>query len=162
MELKIKNLYSTLWYPQRNGQEKVSNKTLMSSLKKGLHSAKGKWIEELPWVLWAYRITSQKPTRESPFALTNGMEAIIPIEIGMPTIQTEIPKEANTEVVVKDLDTANELQDVAVVRIESYQQRLASLHNRRVKPRIFKVRELALRRVFENMANLTKNKFQPN
>ena len=43
-----------------------------------------------------------KPTGESPFALTYGMEAIIPTKIGMPIIRTEIPEEANTEVVIKN------------------------------------------------------------
>ena len=85
-ELKVKNLYSTLRYPQSNGQAGVSNKTLLSALKKCLHSAKGRWVEELPGVLWAYKTTSKKPTGESPFALTYGIKAIIPTEIGMPTI----------------------------------------------------------------------------
>ena len=47
-ELKIKNLYSTPRYPQSNGQAEVSNKTLLTTLKKRLDSAKGKWVEELP------------------------------------------------------------------------------------------------------------------
>ena len=87
-ELKIKNLYSTPWYLQSNGQEEASNKTLLPALKKFLHSAKGKWVKELPRGLWAYRTTSRKPTGESPFTLTYGMKAIIPTEIGMPTIRT--------------------------------------------------------------------------
>ena len=57
-ELKIKNLYSTLWYPQSIGQAEASNKTLLSSLKKRMHLAKGKWVDELPGVLWAYKTTS--------------------------------------------------------------------------------------------------------
>ena len=57
---------------------------------------------------------------ESPFALTYGMEAIIPIEIEMPTIQTEIFEEANVEAITKDLDTTNELREAATVRIVSY------------------------------------------
>ena len=81
------------------------------------------------------------------------MEAIIPTKIGMPAIRTETLKEANIEVVVKDLDMVDELREAAAVRIASYQQRLASLHNRRVKPRTFKTSELVLRRVFENTAN---------
>ena len=85
-ELKIKNLYSTPWYPQRNGQAEASNKTLLTSLKRRLDSAKGKWVEELPRVLWAYRTTTRKPTDISPFALTYGMEAVIPTEVGLPTI----------------------------------------------------------------------------
>ena len=57
-ELKIKNLYSTPRYLQSNGQVEASNKTLMSALKKCLHSTKGKWVDELPGVLWAYKTTS--------------------------------------------------------------------------------------------------------
>ena len=119
-ELKIKNLYSTPWYPQSNDQEESSNKTLLTALKYSLHSAKGKWVDELPGVLWAYRTTSRKPTRMSPFALTYGMEAIIPTYIGMPTLQIEIPKEANVEAVIKDLDMTDELREAAAVRISSY------------------------------------------
>ena len=77
---------------------KASNKTLLTALKKRLHSAKGKWVDELPRVLWAYETTSRKPIGASPFALTYGMEAIIPIEIGMPTLRTKILEKANTEV----------------------------------------------------------------
>ena len=47
-ELKIKNLYSIPWNPQSNGQAEASNKTLFTALKKGLHLAKGKWVDELP------------------------------------------------------------------------------------------------------------------
>ena len=120
IELKIKNLYSTSWYPQSNGQEKASNKTLLSALKKRLQLTKGKWVKELPRVLWAYRTTSWKPTGISPFALTYGMEAIIPTKIGMPTIQAKIPKKANVQAIAKDLDTTNELREAATIRIASY------------------------------------------
>ena len=57
---------------------------------------------------------------------------------------------------------ADELLEVAAVRIASYQHRLANLHNRRVNPRILLARELVLKRVFENTTNLVDKKFQPN
>ena len=63
----------------------------------------------------------------SPFTLTYGMEAIIPIEIGMPTLQTEIPEEANTEALARDLDMTDELREAVVVRMASYQQRITNL-----------------------------------
>ena len=161
-ELKIKNLYSTPRYPQGNDQVEASNKTLLSALKKSPHSVKGKWVDELPGVLWAYRTTSQKPTGVSLFTLTYGMEAIIPTEIGMPSIRAKIPKKANVEAITKYIDITNELREVAAVRIASYQQRLTNFHNQRVKPRTFLPGELVLRRVFENTANLVDGKFQPN
>ena len=79
-------------------------------------------------MLWAYRMTSPKPTGESPFALTYGMEAIIPTEIGMPTIRIGIPEETSNYSIIKDLDTANELWEAAAIPITSYKQRLASWH----------------------------------
>ena len=103
-ELNIKNLYSTLWYPQRNDQAEASNKILLTTLKILLHLAIGKWLEELPGVLWAYRTTSRKPIRVFSFALTYRMEAILPIEVGMPRLRIEISEEANTKALAKDLD----------------------------------------------------------
>ena len=112
-ELNIKNLYSTPRYPQSNGLAEASNKTLLTALKKQLGSAKGKWVDELPGVLWAYRTTAHKPTGIFPFAITYRMEAIIPTEIGMPTIRTNIPEQGNTTLMVKDLDTLDELRESA-------------------------------------------------
>ena len=80
----------------------------------------------------------------------------------MPTIRVEIPKKANVEALVKDLDTTDELREAAAVRIASYQLRLVNLHNQRVNPGTFLPRELVLRRVFENKANPKNGKFQPN
>ena len=89
-ELSIKNLYSTLRYPQSNGQTEATNKTLLSGLKKRLEKAKGRWIEELPGVLWAYRTTPGQPTGNTPLALAYGVDAVIPTEIGMPTARTAV------------------------------------------------------------------------
>ena len=58
------------------------------------------------------------------------MEAIIPTEIEVPTLRTEIPKKA------------------AAVHMASYQQRLANLYNRHVKPRAFRAGDLVLRNAF--------------
>ena len=90
------------------------------------------------------------------------MEAIIPIEIGVPTLRTEILEKANAEAVTKDLDMTDELREAAAVCIESYQQRLTNLYNMHVKPRAFRAGDLVWRRVFENTANPAAGKFQPN
>ena len=49
-ELGITNRYSTLAYPQGNGQAEAMNKVILSGLKKRLDDAKGRWVEELPHV----------------------------------------------------------------------------------------------------------------
>ena len=161
-ELKIKNLYSTPRYPQSNGLAEASNRTLLTALKKRLDSAKGKWVDELSGVLWDYRTTARKPTGISPFEITYGMEAIIPTEIDMPTIWTDVPEQENTDLMVKDLDTLDELRESAAIRIASYQCRLENSYFKRVKPRTFQPGNLVLRRVLENTADPNAGKFQPN
>ncbi|RVW74067.1 Transposon Tf2-11 polyprotein [Vitis vinifera] len=113
-ELNIRNSYSTPRYPQSNGQAEATNKTLINALKKRLEQAKGKWVEELPGVLWAYRTTPGRPTGNTPFALTYGMDAVIPTEIGLPTIRTDAAKQkdANTEL-GRNLDWADEVRESA-------------------------------------------------
>ena len=110
-ELKIKNLYSTPRYLQSNGLAEASNKTLLIALKKKLDPAKGKWVDELPRVLWPYRTTAPRSTGISSFAITYGMEAIIPTKIGMPTIRTRMPDQENAELVIEDLDTVDNCEN---------------------------------------------------
>ena len=71
-DLGIKNKYSTLVYPQGNGQAEAINKVIVSKIKKRLDDAKGKWVEELPHILWTYRTTPYKSTGETPFSMTYG------------------------------------------------------------------------------------------
>ena len=90
------------------------------------------------------------------------MEAVIPIEIGLPTIRTDTPESENAESVVRELDASDELREAAAIRIASHHRRLANSYNKRVKPRVFQLGDLVLRKVFENIADLTTGKFQPN
>ena len=45
----------------------------------------------------------------------------MPTEIEMPTIRKEVPEEVNAEAITKDLDTTDELREVAAMHIASYQ-----------------------------------------
>ena len=49
--LGITNRYSSLPYPQSNGQAEATNKIIVNGLKKRFEGAKGNWVEELPNVL---------------------------------------------------------------------------------------------------------------
>ena len=116
-------------------------------------------MDELLGVLWAYKITALKLTGISPLAITYGMEAIIPTEIGMPTIRKNVPEQENADLMIKDLDTFDELRESAAIHIASYQHRLVSSYNKWVKHRTFQPGYLVLRKVFENTANPITRKF---
>ena len=55
--------------------------------------------------MWAYRMTPHSTTNETPFRLTYGTRAIIPMEIMEPSKRTEVPldKELNDEALREDL-----------------------------------------------------------
>ena len=121
------------------------------------------WVEELPGVLWAYRTTPGRPTGNTPFALAYGMDAIIPTEIGLPTIRTEAgtQDDANEEL-GRNLDWADEVRETASIQMTDYQQRASAHYNRKAKPRNFKNGTLVLRKVFENTTEIGAGKFQAN
>ena len=81
--LDITNRYSTPAYPQSNGQAEANNKAIVNGLKRRLKGAKSGWADELPSVLWAYRTTPRRSTRETPFSLTYKTEAVIPAEVNL-------------------------------------------------------------------------------
>ncbi|KAL6342456.1 hypothetical protein AAG906_011146 [Vitis piasezkii] len=58
-----------------------------------------------PIFLWAYRTTSKRLTRATPFALAYGMEVIIPIEIDMSIAKTIVQDQKdNDEELIRQLD----------------------------------------------------------
>jgi len=108
-ELGIANRYSTLAYPQGNGQAEAINKVIVNGLKKWLDDAKGRWVEELPHVWWTYQTTPPRSTRETPFLMTYGAEAVISLETKFPTLKTSsFCPNGNNELLEKSLDLIEE------------------------------------------------------
>ena len=83
--LGIKKVFASPAHPKSNCQVEVVNKTIKQTLKKKLEKSKGAWVDELPLVLWSYKTSYQDTTGETPFSLANGVEAVFPVEVGMPT-----------------------------------------------------------------------------
>ena len=120
-ELGITNRYFTPAYPQGNGQAEAVNKVIVNGLKKMLDDAKGKWVEELSHVLWMYRTTPRRSTRETPFSMTYGTEAVIPLETGFLTLRTSsFNPRGNDEQLTKSLDLVEEKRESAMVQLAYY------------------------------------------
>ena len=112
VELGIRNYYSSPAHPQSNEQAKVTIRTLKAALKTKLEDLKGKWIEYLSEVLWAYRTTRKSTTQETPFALSFGTEAVAPVEIELKSLMIELESvEHNEEALRLNLDLLNEKRD---------------------------------------------------
>ena len=162
-ELGITNKYSTPAYPQGNGQAEAVNKVILSGLKKRLDDTKGKWVEELPHVLWTYRTMPRRSTGETPFSMTYGDEAVIPLESGFPMTRTSSfnPKD-NDEQLAKGLDLIEEKRENAMVQLAHYQQKLNRGYDANVRIRPLTPSDLVLRKVVGLVKNLTWGKLGPN
>jgi len=111
-KLHIKHIASSVEHPQTNGQAEAANKVILNELKKRLGPAKGNWTEQLLEVLWAYLCTPQTTTQETPYSLAYGTEAMIPVEIGEPSLRRQtLDLDLNKESLLVDLDLINELWD---------------------------------------------------
>ncbi|GKB15266.1 reverse transcriptase domain-containing protein [Tanacetum coccineum] len=86
--LSITQRFASVKHPQTNGLVERANRSLGEGIKARLDRHKGRWVEELSHVLWAHRTTIKVSTGDTPFSLVYGTEAVIPAEIGMPTIRT--------------------------------------------------------------------------
>ena len=129
-DLRIKNYYSSPAHPQSNGQAEVTIRTLKAALKTKLEDLKGKWVEYLPEVLWAYRTTRRSATQEIPFALAYGMEAVAPVEIGLKSLRIELENvEHNDEALRLNLDLLDEKREQVLRRTEDYQRKTARYYN---------------------------------
>ena len=81
-DLQIKKVFSSVALPQANGQVEAMNKTIKHNLKTKVENLKGRWVDDLLEVLWAYRTTARSTTRETPFSLAYGYEAMVLVELG--------------------------------------------------------------------------------
>lgn len=61
----IQKIFVVIAHPQANGQVEVTNWTLSEGIKKRLEHNKGKWVEELDTILWAYRTSSHMAIGET-------------------------------------------------------------------------------------------------
>ena len=121
----ITNWYSTPAYPQGNGQAEAVNKVIVNGLKKRLDDVKGRWVEELPHVLWTYRTTPRRSTEETPFPMTYGAEAVLPLETSFPTLKSStFTLRNNDELLGRSLDLAEEKRERAMIQLAYYYQKL--------------------------------------
>ena len=88
----------------------------------------------LPRVLWAYQTTSQIATQETPFSMTYGTEAIIPVEIGEPSFRTaQFDPPTNDQDLALNLDLVEIKREEALLKMKAKQQAAARSYNPRVK-----------------------------
>ncbi|GJS74764.1 reverse transcriptase domain-containing protein [Tanacetum coccineum] len=133
-------------HPQANGLVERANRSLGEGIKARLDERSKDWIEELPHVLWAHRTMIKSSNGETPFSLTYGTEAVIPAEIGMPTLRTtEIDLTKNNEALGMNLDLIEERREQAAIQEAKSKKKMEKYYNSRVRGTSFKPGDMVYR-----------------
>ena len=95
--------------------------------------------------------------------MTYGAEAVIPFEIGFPTLRTSLfnPND-NDEHLKRSLDLVEEKRESAMVQLAYYQQKLKQGYDANVKLRPLTPDDLVLRKVMGTAKNPAWGKLGPN
>ncbi|XP_025628583.1 uncharacterized protein [Arachis hypogaea] len=104
-------------HPQTNGQVESANRIILQGLKKKLGEAKGEWADLIPEILWSYNTSIQSATGETPFKLVYGAEALIPVEVSVPTLRAELYDQSNNlQARTAKLDLVEEERDISAIK----------------------------------------------
>ena len=69
-----------------NGAVEVANKNVKKIIAKATETYKD-WHEKIPFALHAYRTRVRTSTRATPYSLVYGTEAVLPIEVEIPSLR---------------------------------------------------------------------------
>ncbi|GKA28988.1 reverse transcriptase domain-containing protein [Tanacetum coccineum] len=133
-------------HPQTNGLVERANKSLGEGIKARLDERSKDWIGELSYVLWSHRTMIKSSNGETPFSLTYGTKAVIPAEIGMPTLRTmEVDPTKNNEALEINLDLIEEKREQAVSQEAKSKTKMEKYYNSWVRGMSFKPGDMVYR-----------------
>ncbi|GJS89077.1 reverse transcriptase domain-containing protein [Tanacetum coccineum] len=144
-KLSIRQCFASVKHPQKNGLVERANRSLGEGIKAQLDERSKEWMGELSHVLWAHRTMIKLSNGETPFSLTYGTEAVIPAEIGMPTVRTaEIDLIKNDEALKINLDLIEEKREQAAIQ-EAKSKTKMEKYNSKVRGTSFKPGDMVYR-----------------
>ncbi|GJU53965.1 reverse transcriptase domain-containing protein [Tanacetum coccineum] len=145
-KLCIRQHFASVKHSQTNGLVKRANRSLGEGKKARLDERSQNWMEELPHVLWAHRTMIKSSNGDTPFSLTYGTEAVIPAEIGMPTLRTaEVDLVQNNEALEINLYLLEERREQAAIREAKSKAKMERYYNSKVRSTSFKLGDLVYR-----------------
>ncbi|CAN6686566.1 unnamed protein product [Malus baccata var. baccata] len=130
-------IQSSPYYPQSNGQAEASNKILVNIIKRMVIDSPEKWHEMLGNMLWAYRTSKRAGTGTTPYALTFGQDAVLPMEINVGSVRIQNQFGLHSAEYVEAM--CQGIEDLDAARIEALNQiqegktAVARAYNKKVK-----------------------------
>nr|GEX45205.1 hypothetical protein [Tanacetum cinerariifolium] len=145
-KLCIRQCFAFVKYPQAIGLVERENSSLGEGIKARLDKRSTNWIEEILHVLWAHRTMIKSSNGETPFSLTYRTEAVIPVEISMPTWRTsDVDMIKNDEALEINLDLLEEKGEQGAIQEAKSKAIMEKYYNARVRNTNFKPGDLVYR-----------------
>ena len=108
-------------------------------------------------------MTQKTATRETPFALAFGTEAIAPVEVRIQSPRVELASEEhNDEALCLNLELLDKKREQVQRRTKEYQRKTARYYNQRVKPISYMPGDLVLKKLLPARKNPAHGKLGPN
>ncbi|XP_042477703.1 uncharacterized protein LOC122059069 [Macadamia integrifolia] len=93
------------------------------------------WADKLPYALWAYQTSIRTPTGATPYSLVCGMEAVLPVELEVPSLrilmESQIPEVDWLKSRYEELKLIDDKRMKAMDNIKKYQLRVARAFNKK-------------------------------
>jgi len=131
-QLGLRHDRSTPYYPQANGLVESINKVLVIMIRRIIGIHRPNWHNMLFSALWAYRTSVKTSTGFTPFQLVYGLEAMLPIECEIPSLQMAIellPTTSEEEKRLLYLAQLDETRRNAALAIESHSKRMKAQYS---------------------------------
>ena len=104
-------------------------------------------------------MTIRVPTRETPFGLTFGIEAIIPMKVGLTSFQVKTYEhQKNQQELNNNLNLIDEVREETMKRMAKHKEVMARYYNRKVKVRKFSAGDLVLKKISKATKDLSQGK----
>jgi hypothetical protein len=103
--------------------------------------------KELPSLLWALRTNVNRVTRDTPFNLVYGVEAVLPSEIYLESARVAyFNAEDQAKARELDFDLLEERHNTTLANVQKYQVSLKRYYNKSLVPRELNVGDLVLKK----------------
>ncbi|XP_028100165.1 uncharacterized protein LOC114299587 [Camellia sinensis] len=147
-EYGIELSHSTPCYVHGNGQVELKNKVLKGIIKRMIEDEPRIWHEVLSKALWSYRTSKRTTTGITPFMLTYGHDAFLPMEVTVKSLRVAFqngltPIECNQPMFM-ELD---EVRLAVLDQLLVQKQRVARAYNQRVRKKSFAENDLVWKAV---------------
>ncbi|KAA3487092.1 RNA-directed DNA polymerase (Reverse transcriptase) [Gossypium australe] len=149
-QFNIKHHNSSPYRPKMNGTVEAANKNIKKIMGKMTETYRD-WHEKLPFALYAYRTSVRTSTGATPFSLVYGMEAVLPIEVEIPSLrvlsEVKLDEAKWIQARYDQLNLIEEKRLRAIHHDQMYQRRMMQAYDKKVRPREFHEGDLVLKKI---------------